>query len=265
MNTILKTTIAAITVAFTLPLQASIHEDHSFLKKVKKHYEANEINKSEALTFINEEQFNIPEGKEFVQIMIMRHGKPLVNKKKRYSWKEAEGYTKAYDSVGVEAFSPDKIVIPEGIDTIYTSNLGRSINTAEYISAGKIPLSSDEKFREFERQVLRISHLKMPLAFWSISARIPWVFGAGKIESLSTAKKRSDEVAGFLEEKAMEKKKVLIVAHDFLNRFTGKRLKKDGWVLVRNGGHDFLAASLYVKLVDKKQRPIDENLVRAVE
>lgn len=251
MRTLLKTVITAIVLAVAVPVQAS-NSEAAFMKKIKEHFESSNVEQQSALTFIDADQFEVPEGKELIQIIVMRHGKPLVHKKKRYTWKEAEAYTKEYDSVAVEAFSPDKVIIPEGIDTIYTSNLGRSISTAKYISKGKIPLSSNRKFREFERKVLRIKRLKMPMAFWSISARIPWIFGKGNIESLSAAKKRSDEVSSFLQQKAAKKKKVLLVAHDFLNRFTSKRLKKDGWILVKDGGHDYLAASLYVKLVDKK-------------
>ena len=251
MKTILKSTVTAMAIAFVLPLQASNPEADA-MKNVKENYESIKVESGEALTFIQEDKINIPEGKELVQIMVMRHGKPLMNKKKKYSWKEANEFIVAYDSVGVEPFSADKIVVPEGIDTIYTSNLGRSINTAEYVSGGKIPLSSDKKFREFEREILPIPHIKMPISFWTITGRIPWIFGTGKIESLRKAKKRSDEVADFLQAEALKKKKAVIVAHDFLNRFTGKKLKKDGWLLVKDGGHDYLAVSLYVKLVDKK-------------
>ena len=207
------------------------------------------------VTFINEENYPVPEGKELIQIMVMRHGKPLLEKKKKYTWKEAEEYIRAYDTVGVETFEATTVCIPDGVNELYCSNLGRSISTAKFIAKDSLPLISDEKFREFERQILHIPSIKMPLSFWLVTARIPWIFGSSEIESLKEARKRSNEVAKFLDESARKEKKTMLVAHGFLNRFLEKSLKKEGWQQVRNGGHDYLSVSIYTKLVDKQETP----------
>ena len=204
------------------------------------------------VTFIQEENYPVPEGKELIQIMVMRHGKPLLEKKKKYTWKEAEEYIRAYDTVGVETFEATTVCIPDGVNELYCSNLGRSISTAKFIAKDSLPLVSDKKFREFERQILRIPSIKMPLSFWLVTARIPWIFGSDEIESLAEAKRRSDEVAKFLDESARTEKRTMLVAHGFLNRFLEKSLKKEGWQQVRKGGHDYLAVSIYTKLVDKQ-------------
>ena len=248
-NSILK----SIFFIMFISLSTFVKAEDPFTEMAKEYYE-NQETKSEAgpVKFINTEHFVVPEGKELIQIMVMRHGKPLLEKKKKYTWEEANEYIQAYDTVGVEAFEMESVCVPDGVNEMYCSNLGRSINTAEYLSKNNIPLISDERFREFERQILPIPGIKMPLSFWLITARIPWIFGFGEIESLKNARNRSKEVAAFLDKNAHENKKTVLVAHGFLNRFLEKSLKKEGWTQVKDGGHDYLSVSVYTKLIDKK-------------
>lgn len=206
------------------------------------------------LRFIQAEDQLIPEGKELLQIMLIRHGKPIINKKGYFNFYEAEGYIKEYDSTGVETFAQNPICIdPNEVKEIYCSPLNRSRQTARMLFGPEFRIVINSRFREFERRIYPIPAVSFKLKFWLLLSRLSWILGGNDdgIESFKQAKQRARGNAQLLAERAQKDQKVILVAHGFLNRFLVKYLEDLGWEHVRDGGSGYLSVQVLVKLVDK--------------
>ena len=201
----------------------------------------------------------IPESAELKQIALIRHGEPDLNKLGRFNYEEAKQYIKSYDSVGI--LVPDEpffILDEEEESLIFMSNLERARSTARYLFGTERKITESAEFREFERS-LGDRRLKMdlPLRYWTITARIEWLLGFNEegIESFEQARDRARAGAIKLAAHTKRHDKVVLVAHGFLNRYIKKYLKDLGWEVVRDGGRDYLAATILAK-IDKEEGSI---------
>ena len=187
------------------------------------------------------------------QIMLIRHGEPALKKKGWVKRSQAIDFTYSYDTVGIytPSFIPAK-VSPNDVDIVQTSSINRARHTATLIFGDKMNYAPDSLFREFERKIFGFPNMKLPLKFWLGTSRVLWIMGMNKkgIESFHKAKSRSRLATDRLEELAEHDKKVILVAHGFLNRHLVKNLKKRGWSVVRNGGNVYLATWLLVRYDD---------------
>jgi len=185
------------------------------------------------------------------QIILIRHGEPAMNKKGWKNRTEAIKYTKMYDSVGVYDFDNKPICLRNhDIDTVYTSNLPRAIDTAEKTLESEYVLENRTEFNEFERKIIKFPNIKLPRQFWSITTRIVWMMGFNHkgIESFSEAKQRAREAALFLNGKAEINGKSLLFAHGFLNKYIKKYLKKAGYKVLDLDGQKYLGAYYFYKV-----------------
>lgn len=219
-------------------------------KKIKGYYKNAQKfvdDKPLKLSFVQEEMGLIDNFGELQQIMLIRHGEPALNKK---GWKNkigARSFIKAYDSVGI--YTPGYIPVmlyDNEVEEIQTSSLERSKHTARLLFGEERSYKHDTIFREFERKIIGLPNIKLPLKFWLINSRIFWFLGMNKkgIESFSSARKRAKRATTKLEGLAKERKKVVLVSHGLLNRYLVKYLKKRGWEVAHDGGKDYLAVWL---------------------
>ena len=74
---------------------------------------------------------------------------------------------------------------------------------------------------------------------------------SSQVPSLSQQKERSREVAARLDQLAKKEKRVVLVAHGFLNRYIIRYLKKDGWQHSFDGGYDYLNVQVLSKIERK--------------
>lgn len=112
-------------------------------------------------------------------------------------------------------------------------------------------------FREFETRIgKRGFKFKLPIKLWTLGARIKWMLGIGHhgIESFADAKKRARKAAELLVKATEEKPKVVLVAHGFLNRYIREDLEEMGWRVVKDGGSNYFATTVLVKIDDTKKK-----------
>jgi broad specificity phosphatase PhoE len=187
---------------------------------------------------------------EVNQIILIRHGKPKLSKNGWYTAKMAQEYSRIYDLVKVYDFEKIPVCIfPDDVDTIYSSNLVRAKNTAAKLNINHIPVKSSSLFREFERDIITIPILKMPLMFWLGMSRIMWYsrLHSQTTESKKAANKRSEMVADALIKKSEEKSNAILVAHGMLNKKLVKTLSKRGWDKVYDNGNSYLSVKILAK------------------
>jgi len=222
------------------------------IKAIKSYY--NKADKEEgqkAITFVQPEMQLVKNYEQLQQIILVRHGEPALNKSGPFNRKQALKYIVDYDTVGVEPLSFVPVALqPKEVSVIHTSTLNRAKHTARLIFGDDITYKEEALFREFERKIIGFPNMKRSLKFWLNSSRILWLLGGNKknIESFREAKQRTQKASERLIESAKKEKKVVLVAHGFLNHYLIKKLKKQSWHLVRKGRRGYLAASLLVKL-----------------
>lgn len=235
-------------IHFCTPASAQIEEIKAYYSQADKEEE------QRGITFIQPEMQLVDDYKQLQQIILIRHGEPALNKSGWFNRGEAMQFIMDYDSVGVEPLSYLPALIQEHeLPVIHTSTLNRAMHTARLVFGDDISYQEQVLFREFERKIIGFPNIKMPLKFWLNCSRILWLLGGNdqNIESFREARERAEQASKRLSEYAMKETKVVLVAHGFLNRYLIKKLKKEGWHLVRKGGSDYLAASLLVKLEPK--------------
>lgn len=216
------------------------------LKQLERAYTQNSIHSKEAclLDIIKTEDLAGFQNEIVQQIMLIRHGQPLLSKEGLFSSFMAKEYSYLYDQVEVKDFDKSPICIKnQAIDTILSSNLRRAVNTAEKIIEERdIVLQSESLFREFEREVFLIPFIRLPLNFWLVISRAMWYarLNTSNIEGISSANSRVSYAAKYLEFKAKTNNPVILVAHGMFNKALSKKLKKRGWSLVYSNGHGYL-------------------------
>lgn len=202
--------------------------------------------------FIQEEEMLLPDSLELKQIALIRHGEPALEKEGRFSYEEAKQYMKNYDSVGI--LIPDEPFFQVGEEEeilFYVSNLNRAKTTADYLFGPEQERVESTEFREFERSLgKRRAPIRLPLRYWTVTARIEWILGINRegIESFGAAKERAEKAAEKLNSQSREHDKIAVVAHGFLNRYLKKYLKDRGWHIVREGGLSYFGTTILVKM-----------------
>lgn len=234
----------------------------SNLLKEKKSLEQIIRTNCDALTCISEVdstfQSNLKkEGKQMLQIYLIRHAKPNVKKNWFYSADEARQYVLDYNSAPIIPFDSSLVsVYLRPKHTIYCSSLPRSQETALDIFGVEFPVVSDSVFREFEiRMIAANSFFKMPLGIWQAFSRGSWMLGFNHrgIESHKEAKLRARQAAENLIKVAHDEETAVLVAHGMLNGAISKELEKEGWKLIQKQGHVNLGATILVKTVGTKE------------
>lgn len=186
---------------------------------------------------------------ELMQIVLVRHAKPIMAVKKYVTFEESEELLKAYRQSSVHKDRGSPICTDNISDIkIYHSDLNRSRETAQQI----FPLErfdhiEDERLRELDRQNIKIP-FKTPYKLHTILSRIFWLSGTMKnIENPGQALKRLKNNAKNLNSLVNDQKLLIVVAHGFHNYFVGRFLKRLGFTRVNNGGNSHLSVNIWAK------------------
>lgn len=181
------------------------------------------------------------------RIFLIRHARPLVEKKGLFNAATARQYIFDYDAAAVEEFVLQNEFIPyKEIKRVYCSTLLRSQLTAKAIFGEEAEFIVDPNFREFERRIFSLPLLRLPIKLWLVTARILWFMGLNSrdIETFKEARRRAKLCAALLEKEAMEQGTAVLVAHGLLNNFTMRELRKKSWQLVSAGGSGFVSVNI---------------------
>ena len=214
-------------------------------------FQTEKFDNGRCLDFIREGDIAGVSEQRLIQIMLVRHGEPAMNKKGWRNRNEAIRYTEMYDSVGVYAFEKKPVCLRnDDIPTVYTSMLPRAINTADRTFDGKLSMTSMNLFNEFDRKIIQFPNLKLPMKFWSVTTRAVWMMGFNDrgIESFKEAKKRAQQAAVFLDSAAQKERMTLLFAHGFLNKYVKKHLKNFGYHQLDFDGQKYLGVYYFYKI-----------------
>jgi hypothetical protein len=243
--------LAGWLISIHCPAQKEIYDE---IKHFYEGFEKTEDSYAPPLRFINSQDIQLENQRELIQIILIRHGDPIIDTKGWFYFYEADDFTEAYDTVGVYYIHHPPVNIQPGeVLHIYSSPLKRARSTAEQLFADRFDILYDSSFVEFKNEIIPLPWIRLPLKFWRVSSRLIWMAGihSSQVPSLSQQKNRSREVAARLDELARKEKRVVLVAHGFLNRYIIRYLKKEDWQHSFDGGYDYLNVQVLSKIVEK--------------
>ncbi len=192
-------------------------------------------------------------GERKIQIYLIRHAKPNLQKRFLSSSWEAQEYIENYNRVSIHKIDSNQVVINlKEPHQIYCSSLPRSQETALALFKDSFLIISDSIFREFELKIVQANSIvKLPLDLWKGISRVSWLLGCNHdgIESRKEAMKRVVLSTDNLEKLANQEETAILVGHGMINAAISKELKRRGWDVVQSKGHLNLGATVLQKTV----------------
>ncbi|MFT5749495.1 MAG: broad specificity phosphatase PhoE [Ancylomarina sp.] len=210
------------------------------------------------VTTINEISENVQsrlkgKGDRKIQIYLIRHAKPNLEKRFLSYSCEAQEYIENYNRVSIHKIDSNLVVVNlKKPHQIYCSSLPRSQETALTLFKDSYLIVSDSIFREFELKIVQANSIvKLPLDLWKGISRLSWFLGFNHdgIESRKEAMRRVILSADNLEKLANQEETAILVGHGMINAAITKELKKRGWNVVQSKGHLNLGATVLQKVV----------------
>ena len=184
-------------------------------------------------------------------ITLARHGEPNISRKVKLCAAEYAVWWARYEETGLlpgQAVPEALRVTARAAGLILCSTRPRAIESAQAVAQGR-ELEIDIRFIEAP---LPPPHwpawFKLSPRHWGVVSRFWWWFfdhHDGQ-ERRKAAVIRADEAADYLMGLAGAGEDVLLIAHGFFNYMIGRSLRRRGWFLAENQGHDYWAARRYV-------------------
>ncbi len=178
-----------------------------------------------------------PSGKDV--IIIVRHGKPALSRKRQLTWREYREWWKDYDLGGLAEKQkiPKKVKRLAGLaDVVISSPLRRAVESAALVAERE----PDKIWPELVEAALPsppLGPLKLRPKTWGTYSRIVWYWGwSDGMENHTAARRRAETVCDKLDVEAAGGKMVFITAHGWFNRMVKGSLKKRGWKCVSQNG-----------------------------
>ncbi|WMJ73960.1 histidine phosphatase family protein [Cytophagaceae bacterium ABcell3] len=260
--------IALFSIFITVwPVFASIqeHQSSNDIKSVKQTYKSLRDEASyvyvdgkevaRRIRFVQPEDNVVEDYDKLQQIALIRHGEPDLYKSGRFSRDEAVEYMLCYDTACIIKPDAPFFMLKEQEEVkVFASPLNRALSTAHYVCGPDKEITVSRDFREFETYLNakgKKPRLRMPIKYWTTTARIKWALGfkaAEGVENYSQAKKRARKAARTLVESAEENHKSMLFGHGMLNHYIKKELEKMGWQIVEDTGNDYFGTSILVKI-----------------
>lgn len=168
-----------------------------------------------------------------MEIVIIRHGKSVLDISGKVSAAEFGGFTRDYDSAGIdENYLPPTRVIEKARSCNFSvcSSLARSLHSAKLLKIENPDVVSP-LFRECEMPYNNWKYPKLSISNWPLVYRILQILGySPNAESYKEIKSRSKECAMHLIELAQAHGSVLYVGHGVLSWVLHKHLLNMGWL-----------------------------------
>lgn len=157
-----------------------------------------------------------------MRVILLRHGKVLVEWKKRYSSAGYDAENARYDGAPIEPLRS----MDFGISRVYVSRLSRSADTAAYIHGASVvevcPLLDEVPIRSF-----RESERELPTWLWNLGATLQWLAGSPRQkEGAAGTRARAEAFLDLLESRAED---AVVVGHGIFFYILMKRMKSRGY------------------------------------
>lgn len=187
-------------------------------------------------------------------IILVRHGKPALDRTRAISFAAYRDWWKAYDDGGLHPDQPDHqktLAIAPTAEVIYASTLRRAQETANALFPAR-ERTNDPNFVEAPLPPPMLFGLRLRPGVWGVLARISWWLGfSGPLENRTSVDQRVDIAADTLIAAAHKDggKIVFACAHGWFNRMMRPALHARGWHCVEDGGDGYWSYRRFVPLV----------------
>ncbi len=183
-----------------------------------------------------------------MEIILLRHGKPVMPSLNRISPKEFSAWVISYNASGLCSTSKptnEAKKIANKCGAIVCSKLPRSIESAVALKKQNITMTNS-KFNEAGLPIANWFLPKLSPKVWAVIFRIFWLFGySTNSESFKEAKIRAKEAAHILKELAEKHTTVLFVGHGVYNRLVANELNSTGWSGPTSPGSKYWSFGVY--------------------
>ena len=185
--------------------------------------------------------------KIFMEIILMRHGKPQYAGAPKVSCREMPEWIDNYNLSSTGRDMPpeiSKVLIYRAL-TFISSPLPRALSSLKTL--GCEPGFIDDVFREAELPVFRIPGLRLSPFHWAALFRVLWLCGlSGEVECVRMAKSRAVKAAELLVTAAKGSDgPVLLMGPGIMNQFIAKELIALGWKEQTRPGKGYWGAGVY--------------------
>ena len=183
-----------------------------------------------------------------MEIILVRHGKPAFDMRKKFAAKALAAELDNYDASGIAADSHPTQELRNVIQqsaSVFCSDFRRSIESIERLHP-EGTFTSLPLFREAPLP----RHVPIPFRqsamSWVAIARTLWCMGyAGGAESYVQARRRAGEAAQHLIQHTREVGPVALIGHGLMNLFIAKYLLNQGWAGPKKHNSDHWGWSVY--------------------
>lgn len=167
-----------------------------------------------------------------IQIVLIRHGKPAIEKGRLLGHRNFQGYIEAYERAGLDPQDepPSWLVdLLRKARRVFASDRPRARESARAL-APHADVMHDALFMEAQLKSPKVPLVRMNAPFWAIVARLAWHAGHhGGIEDYRDAKGRAQKAADILRAAADKDGIAVLVAHGYFNAMVGRMLSREGW------------------------------------
>lgn len=172
-----------------------------------------------------------------MEIILLRHGKPEMEMKGRFSPEEWREFLEKYDEAHVDPSSipsKDALEVASSSDVVVCSKLLRSSESAKILRIKKVDHAS-ALFNESPMPYGLFSRIRLTLLGWTVFYRTAQWFGytKGANETGRESDERALKCANWLVELAKPNNRVLLVGHYAINWYIAAHLLKMGWTSER--------------------------------
>lgn len=165
------------------------------------------------------------------QIILMRHGKPVLPKSRWIPPTEMKQWIDHYNRSLVEHkdIPEESVMAARSAGLIVASTASRALSSVQAL--GHIAAMEDAVFSEAGLPFALWRGPCLPPHVWAAFFRLLWLFGYARgADSLEVTKERARTAAGQLISMAASGP-VLLVGHGIMNRLIGKELQAAGWIV----------------------------------
>lgn len=167
-----------------------------------------------------------------MEIVLLRHGEPRIDKRRRLSAASFGRWIDDYSAAGIEPASRppvEAIALAQRCAFVVCSNLPRSYESALALGVPVVGMR-DVLFRELDTPHANWHFPRLRPGIWAVFFRLIWVAGhTADAESVGEARARARRCAERLATLATEHGSVLFVGHAALNWLIDRQLKRLGW------------------------------------
>jgi broad specificity phosphatase PhoE len=157
-----------------------------------------------------------------MRVILIRHGRVLVDWQKRYNSAAYDAENLRYDSAPIEELERMDL----GIERVYTSTLPRSAATAAFLE-GPVRIDATSLLDEVPLRSFKDSEALLPTWLWNFMATLQWHIGSRRTRE--TRAETDTRIDAFLDRIEAAGEDCIVVGHGLHFYEMMRRMKKRGY------------------------------------